>query len=149
MFETSKSGDRFAESELRFGTLLDNVIAEPKPYGTSAIISLDDNHTFQKIIGFGGALTDSAALTLADLPKHLQVNAISDYHSESGIGYNLIRIPMAGTDFSTRAYSYDDVDGDFELDHFALTTEDLDYKVCSYHSNSITLSALFIFRFHI
>jgi glucosylceramidase len=36
---------------------------------------------------------------------------------------------MASCDFSTREYSYDDVDGDFKLQHFALTLEDYQYKV--------------------
>jgi glucosylceramidase len=37
---------------------------------------------------------------------------------------------MASCDFSTLEYSYDDVDGDFELKNFALASEDLKYKVC-------------------
>lgn len=49
----------------------------------------------------------------------------------SGIEYNMARVPMASTDFSTHEYSYDDVDGDFDLQHFALTEEDLSYKVRS------------------
>lgn len=36
---------------------------------------------------------------------------------------------MAGTDFSTRTYSYDDVAGDEALVNFSLTEEDLVYKV--------------------
>ena len=36
---------------------------------------------------------------------------------------------MAGTDFSTRPYSYDDIPGDIDLLNFTLTKEDLFYKV--------------------
>lgn len=36
---------------------------------------------------------------------------------------------MASTDFSTREYSYDDVDGDFALEKFALSHEDYQVKV--------------------
>lgn len=39
---------------------------------------------------------------------------------------------MASCDFSTREYSYDDVDGDLELSHFALAVEDIKYKVLIY-----------------
>lgn len=35
---------------------------------------------------------------------------------------------MAGTDFSTRTYSYDDYPGDVTLSNFSLTYEDLDFK---------------------
>lgn len=36
---------------------------------------------------------------------------------------------MASCDFSTREYSYDDVEGDLALRHFRLAREDLQYKV--------------------
>ena len=36
---------------------------------------------------------------------------------------------MASCDFSTHVYSYDDVDGDFELKNFKLVTEDIKYKI--------------------
>jgi hypothetical protein len=36
---------------------------------------------------------------------------------------------MASCDFSTHPYSYDDVEGDLQLTHFALAPEDLKLKV--------------------
>jgi hypothetical protein len=36
---------------------------------------------------------------------------------------------MAGTDFSTYTYSYDDYPGDVTLSNFSLTEEDLVFKV--------------------
>lgn len=38
-------------------------------------------------------------------------------------------MPIAGTDFSTRFYTYDEVPEDVELKHFNLTYEDYDYKI--------------------
>jgi len=38
-------------------------------------------------------------------------------------------VPIAGTDFSTYTYSYDDFPGDITLSNFSLTTEDTVYKV--------------------
>lgn len=38
-------------------------------------------------------------------------------------------MPIGGTDFSTRGYSYADGDEDAELKNFNLTAEDFDYKV--------------------
>lgn len=52
------------------------------------------------------------------------------YFSPEGLEYNLCRIPIAGCDFSTRPYSYDDVPGDVDLVNFNLTMEDYVYKVC-------------------
>jgi len=53
----------------------------------------------------------------------------SAYFGSSGIGYSVCRIPIAGSDCSTRPYSYDDVEGDVELVNWALAPEDYDYKV--------------------
>lgn len=51
------------------------------------------------------------------------------YFSEEGIEYNMGRVPIAGTDFSTRTYSYDDGEPDEQLVNFALVPEDYKYKV--------------------
>jgi O-glycosyl hydrolase len=51
------------------------------------------------------------------------------YFDPNGIGYSIARIPMAGTDFSLRSYTYADSAGDVNLTTFALQKEDYDYKV--------------------
>ena len=48
-----------------------------------------------------------------------------------GIEYSVGRIPIGSCDFSTHPYSYDDVDGDFNLTKFQLAKEDLTLKVQS------------------
>lgn len=51
------------------------------------------------------------------------------YYSSNGSRYSLGRIPIAGTDFSTRPYTYDDVADDLSLQNFSLAQEDYDYKI--------------------
>ena len=51
------------------------------------------------------------------------------YFSTDGIEYGLGRVPIGGSDFSTRAYTYDDFPGDGSLSNFSLTREDLFFKV--------------------
>ncbi|KAJ9573850.1 hypothetical protein L9F63_008774, partial [Diploptera punctata] len=51
------------------------------------------------------------------------------YFAPEGSQYNMIRVPVGGSDFSTRAYSYDDVEGDDTLQNFALAEEDTKYKI--------------------
>lgn len=41
----------------------------------------------------------------------------------------MIRVPIGGTDFSVRKYTYDDGKKDPKLARFSLATEDLEYKV--------------------
>ncbi len=51
------------------------------------------------------------------------------FYDNLGLQYSVGRIPIHSCDFSTHEYSYDDVDQDFSLQHFALAPEDFQYKV--------------------
>ncbi len=93
-------------------------------------MTIDPTQKLQSINGFGGAFTDSTGQILKQVPELLANALIDSYFSSDGIEYSMARIPMAGTDYSDRPYSYDDVDGDLNLTHFALQKEDLEWKVC-------------------
>uniref|UniRef100_A0A914V756 Glucosylceramidase n=1 Tax=Plectus sambesii TaxID=2011161 RepID=A0A914V756_9BILA len=81
------------------------------------------------MIGFGGAFTDAAGINIASLDKETQEQIMQAYYGQNGIQYSIGRVTMASTDFSTREYSYDDVDGDFTLEHFALAPDDFQFKI--------------------
>ncbi|CAG2120749.1 unnamed protein product, partial [Medioppia subpectinata] len=77
-----------------------------------------------------GAFTDAAGINIKSLPQILQKRLIEDYFGETGIEYTLGRIPIGGTDFSTRGYTYDDnYKNDLQLKHFNLTEEDFNDKI--------------------
>ena len=123
VFQSSRDGDRFKQIQMKFG---DKVGKANK----AQTIVIDRPKTYQKIVGFGGAFTDSAGINVKALPDKLQQRIIEDYFSERGLEYTLGRVPIAGSDYSTHAYSYDDQNkDDFEFNHFALAKEDHDYKV--------------------
>ncbi|NWH67313.1 GLCM Glucosylceramidase, partial [Geococcyx californianus] len=92
-------------------------------------LTLNTAQRYQKVKGFGGSVTDSAAINIQSLSKEAQNHLLRSYFSEEGIEYNLVRVPMASTDFSVRLYTYADAEGDFELKHFNLTEEDTRMKV--------------------
>jgi glucosylceramidase len=46
-----------------------------------------------------------------------------------GIVYNVLRVPLAGVDFSTRKYTYNDQNNDFNLTSFSLQSEDINWKI--------------------
>ncbi|PIO58536.1 hypothetical protein TELCIR_20025, partial [Teladorsagia circumcincta] len=94
----------------------------------SILLTLDSRTTYQKMLGFGGAFTDSAGIVLQSLPKAMQDTILEGYYGPNGLQYTLGRVPMASTDFSTHEYSYADTPGDFSLVNFSLTTEDWEYK---------------------
>ncbi|HEY2395499.1 MAG TPA: glycoside hydrolase family 30 protein [Rudaea sp.] len=97
-------------------------VAEPRkgPSGAAAI-RCDPRRTAQAIIGFGGALTESAAHVLQQLPDDRRRAVLRAYYDlAQGIGYTLARTPMTSCDFSLSSWSLDDVAGDLELKHFSL-----------------------------
>ena len=125
VFETGKNGHRFKESTLKIEPNIKNKSAE------TLTITIDKSKTYQNILGFGGAFTDRTGFALSAVPK-LTDSLMNSYFSENGIQYNMARVPVAGTDYSFREYSYDDTQGnkdDMTLQHFALQDEDFKYKV--------------------
>ncbi|WP_051967364.1 ricin-type beta-trefoil lectin domain protein [Kitasatospora mediocidica] len=75
-------------------------------------ISVDDTQTFQSIVGFGAAMTDTSAWLISDkLSGTAHTNLMNAlFNPSQGIGMSWVRVPMGSSDFSATAqpYSYDD-----------------------------------------
>ena len=102
---------------------LEPVPFEILPPDTSklASICIDDRVTYQEIEGFGGAFTESAAVTLAKMPKEKQEEILlACFDPAKGNAYSLCRTHINSCDFSLGNYAYCDVDGDMELKSFTL-----------------------------
>ncbi|ODM90073.1 putative glucosylceramidase 4, partial [Orchesella cincta] len=89
---------------------------------------------YQKVLGYGGAFTDAAGINIGMLSQPTQENLMKSYFGEDGIDYSMGRVPIGGTDFSTRPYTYDDdvqdLGGvDANLTKFALQPEDFKLKI--------------------
>ncbi|NWY20819.1 GLCM Glucosylceramidase, partial [Aphelocoma coerulescens] len=144
-YESSKAGKRLERSEGSFQSSLRTPGSAaggwrcprgtPRHHGLSRglsaglLLTLNISALYQHVKGFGGSLSDAAAMNILKLSQPAQDNLLRSYFSESGIEYNLIRVPMACSDFSVRPYSYDDVPDDYELKHFRLVDEDVKMKV--------------------
>ncbi|XP_055258001.1 lysosomal acid glucosylceramidase isoform X2 [Moschus berezovskii] len=123
-FESTRSGRRM---ELSLGTIQANRT------GTGLLLTLQPDQQFQKVKGFGGAMTDAAALNIRALSPAARALLLKSYFSEEGIEYNIIRVPMASCDFSIRTYTYDDSPDDFQLLNFSLPEEDVKLKIPLIH----------------
>ncbi|KAK0463046.1 glucan endo-1,6-beta-glucosidase [Desarmillaria tabescens] len=91
----------------------------------SADISVDDTSTYQSVWGFGGSLTDSAALVLNNLKSTNSNNywTLLNYlfnptDGANAAGLNYIRVPLGASDFSAGPYSFDDTNGDTSFNAF-------------------------------
>uniref|UniRef100_A0A452S3D9 Glucosylceramidase n=1 Tax=Ursus americanus TaxID=9643 RepID=A0A452S3D9_URSAM len=123
-YESTRSGRRM---ELSLGTIQANRT------GTGLLLTLQPDQKFQKVKGFGGAMTDAAALNILALSPPARNLLLKSYFSEEGIEYNIIRVPMASCDFSVRTYTYDDTPDDFQLRNFSLPEEDVKLKIPLIH----------------
>jgi glucosylceramidase len=115
---TEKDSDnRFKEKVLLENNNLDKVD-----------IIINDKLTYQSIVGFGGAFTESAAYNLGRVNKEVREQAIKAYFDkEEGLGYTIGRVSIHGCDFSLNSYTYIE-EGDKELKTFDIS-RDLTYVV--------------------
>ncbi|WFB35705.1 glycoside hydrolase family 30 protein [Kiritimatiellota bacterium B12222] len=89
---------------------------------TSVLVSSDQR--FQSIEGFGGAFTESAAVTLNKMSASNRELILKAYFDpEEGHGYTLCRTHMNSCDFSTGNYACCDTPGDTALSTFNLDRE--------------------------
>ncbi|KAJ4448142.1 hypothetical protein ANN_10155, partial [Periplaneta americana] len=119
-YSTTKSG-------LRFNKTIGSFFNTPCTEGAHFMIN--SSIKYQEISGFGGAFTDAAGINIDSLSLETKEHLMRSYFSTDGIEFNFGRVPIAGCDFSTHTYTYDDVPGDTNFTHYNLTLEDFFYKI--------------------
>ena len=91
-----------------------------QPLETQVCVFVDPSHSYQTLLGIGGALTDASAETFAKLPKTQQQEFLQAYYSPTaGIGYSLARTHIGSCDFSSASYTYVK-EGDKNLKSFSI-----------------------------
>jgi glucosylceramidase len=91
-----------------------------QPLETQVCVFVDPTHSFQTILGIGGAITDASAETYAKMPADVQKQLMTAYYDKvNGIGYTLARTNIHSCDFSSSSYTYIE-DGDKELKTFSI-----------------------------
>ena len=82
------------------------------------LIVLYPEITYQSILGFGGAFTESAGYCFSKLPDKSQKQLLDDYFSENGNNYTLCRTHIGSCDFCLDTYSYSSTKtlSDFNID---------------------------------
>ncbi|KAM3959508.1 lysosomal acid glucosylceramidase-like [Aphomia sociella] len=128
-YTSSEAGARFRKTTGLLRTF--NAVPLNPDEGKLTTLTINVKKKFQRIQGFGAAVTDAAAMNWKNLTdRRLQENLIKSYFSSVGIGYNMVRVPIGGCDFSTHPYAYnEEPENDVKLTNFNLTSEDYDYKI--------------------
>jgi glucosylceramidase len=98
--------------------------AQGRAAGNEAV-RIDTSKRFQKMHGFGAAITDASAQLLSALPPMRRRAIMTELFSRrnNGLGLSFTRLTVGASDFSTSDYSYDDTPGnapDPGLRHFSI-----------------------------
>ena len=88
-------------------------------------VTIDTSRHFQKIHGFGAAMTDASAELLSRLPEERRHAIMAELfgRANGGLGLSFTRLTVGASDFSSSDYSYDDTPGnapDPELRYFSI-----------------------------
>jgi len=93
----------------------------PAAAPAAGALALDPAQRYQEMIGFGGALTESSAWVLAQLPPERRREVIRRYYDPvEGIGYTIGRTHLNSCDFSLNMWSLAETPGDYDLHSFTL-----------------------------
>lgn len=114
VYETSASGNKLS------------LMSDFSSNTRASVIRILTDKTFQTIIGFGGAFTESSAYLLNKLSRENRNKVLEAYFGDDGAKYSFTRTHMNSCDFSLRNYSYAPVDGDRELKHFSVEEDKAD-----------------------
>lgn len=90
-------------------------------FGVDATIRLDAPR--QTIAGFGGAFSEKGWDALGLLRDDQRHAALAALFGDDGCAFGLCRTPIGANDISRGWYSYDEVAGDFALDHFSVAND--------------------------
>ena len=95
------------------------------PASGDETVTIDTSKRFQKMQGFGAAMTDASAQLLSKLPeaKRRAIMAELFGRANGGLGLSFTRLTIGASDFSTSDYSYDDTPGnapDPQLRYFSI-----------------------------
>jgi glucosylceramidase len=81
------------------------------------IINVYPQMTYQRLQGFGGAITEAVGYVLASLPEEQAQAILHSCFSTEGLAYRFIRSSLDSCDFCLSPYSAGTQDGSFSLDH--------------------------------
>ena len=93
---------------------------EPAKSDSGATIDLNLGANFQEIAGFGAAFTDASCYVFKQMAPQMREALFHELFHPSAMGFNMGRTCIGASDYSTKAYSFDDAGPDPDLTHFSI-----------------------------
>src|SRR5690348_15092386 len=89
-----------------------------KPSGET--ITLNQEKTFQEILGFGAAFTDASCYIFSQLSPEAREQLFHQLFHSSKLGLSVCRTCIGASDYSTELYSFDEGGADPDLERFSI-----------------------------
>ncbi|MBQ9882979.1 MAG: beta-glycosidase, partial [Bacteroidaceae bacterium] len=90
-----------------------------------SILVIDPLAFQQTIEGFGACFNELGWTSLSLLSQQDRDSIFRELYAPGvGLNFTMNRMPLGANDFSLDYYSYDDVDGDFDLEHFSIAHDE-------------------------
>lgn len=87
----------------------------------SGDIQIDPTERYQSVLGFGAAFTDASCYLFSRMDSQARKALMEELFGDDGLRFSVGRTCIGSSDYSTRAYSYDDsAQPDPELTHFSI-----------------------------
>lgn len=83
------------------------------------LVNLYPQVQYQRMDGFGGAITDSAAYIYSLMSPDQKKQILSEYFGQDSMKYRFVRIPIDSCDFSLEHYEADADELDESFEHFS------------------------------
>jgi glucosylceramidase len=94
--------------------------ASPSSAGASTI-EVEPSRTFQSMLGFGGAFTDSSCFLFNQMRSDARHQLLQELFSTAGLNLSVARTCIGSSDYSLTAYTFDDMPApDPGLSHFSI-----------------------------
>ena len=88
---------------------------------TNLTLVVDPDKTLHVMEGFGTTASELSWSSLSLLTQEQRDEIFRELFAPGvGASFEMVRTPMGASDFALEYYSYDDVDGDFGLEHFSI-----------------------------
>lgn len=90
----------------------------------SAVLTINPDDCRQTIQGFGTAFSEMSYEALSHLSEKDREAIYHElFYPGAGANFTINRTPLGANDFSLKYYSYDDIDGDFEMEYFSIEND--------------------------
>jgi glucosylceramidase len=96
------------------------LIWQPAAGAPSNAIMVDTSRTYQEMLGFGAALTDSSAYMINQLDPSTREKFLHELYHPSELGMNVTRVCIGASDYAATLYSYDEGDPDPDMKRFSI-----------------------------